>query len=413
MRNALKYTPQDGTVTVEAAVEDEEALVRVRDTGPGIPEVERERLFDRFYRGAGRAQTGGTGIGLALTKALVTLHEGTIEVDSTVGEGSTFAVRWPATLEAPDTSGEEPEAEAGADALLEPVGDRGIPPEEASVAPASPTNGERAPDGSPPTADEAPADRTTVLVVDDNADVRRYVRRLLEPHYRVLEAENGNEGLKRARSALPDLVVADVMMPEMDGFEMVRDLRQSERTDCIPVVMLTARAEEADRVEGLEGGAEAYVTKPFDADVLTAQVDRLIAARRQLRERFQEKEEPEPAGGLGPESPSAEQPDSFRERVRNAIEAHLTDPDFSVSELAEEVGLARRTLTRKVKDEFEQTPNDLIRAARLERGAELLGEDAGTISEVAYAVGFNSLSYFSRRFKEHFGVSPSSYQGKS
>jgi AraC-like DNA-binding protein len=169
--------------------------------------------------------------------------------------------------------------------------------------------------------------------------------------------------------------------------------------------MLTARAEEADQVEGLAGGAEAYVTKPFDADVLTAQVDRLIATRRRLRKRFEGGEQApdaETGGGNGPPS--------FEERVRTVVAHHLADPSFSVEELAEEVGLARRTVTRKVKKQFERTPSQLIRAMRVEKGAELLVEEAGTISEVAYAVGFNSLSYFSRCFKGHFGVSPSTYR---
>jgi AraC-like DNA-binding protein len=166
--------------------------------------------------------------------------------------------------------------------------------------------------------------------------------------------------------------------------------------------MLTARAEEADQVEGLEGGAESYVTKPFAADVLVAQVDRLISTRQQLRERYQgaENEEPE----------AAADDDSFEGRVRAAVQAHLTDSDFTVEDLAEEVGRTRRTVTRRVKEAFGMSPSALIRTIRLERGAELLDEEAGTISEVAYAVGFNSLSYFSRRFKEHFGVSPSAYR---
>jgi len=391
LRNALTYTPEGGTVTVRANVGEEEASLVVTDTGPGIPPREQEALFDRFTRGVGQSQRGGTGIGLALTKALVTLHDGTIAVDSTPGEGSTFTVRWPRG--GSGRTGEEVDAVADW-TPREPVY-RGDGPGTAGEASST--------DDAETPGDAAPPDRTTVLVVDDNADVRRYVRSLLEPRYRVLEAENGRNGLQQIRTTLPDLVVADVMMPELDGFEMVRDLRQSARTDCIPVVMLTARAEEADQIEGLEGGAEAYVTKPFDADVLTAQVDRLIATRRQLRERFD--------GGNG--AAGADEQDetaTFEECVRAIVANNLTDPSFSVEDLAEEVGLARRTVTRKVKAAFGRTPSQLIRAMRVERGAELLTEEVGTVSEVAYASGFNSLSYFSRSFKEHFGVPPSAYQ---
>ena len=414
IRNALKYTSPEGRVSVEAAVEGDEAVLRVHDTGPGIPEEEQKRLFDRFYRGTSQTQVGGTGIGLALTKALMTLHEGAIEVDSSPGDGSTFTVRWPVGLGAGDASdGEQGKTEPDAlDApLTSGVSGDGM---SGSGEPFSGLAAER------PVADrsvsfEAPdgtsSDRTTVLVMDDNADVRRYVRSLLEPHYRVLEADDGRSGLERTRTLLPDLLIADVMMPEMDGFEVVRKLRQSERTDCIPVVMLTARAEEADQVEGLAHGADAYVTKPFDADVLTAQVDRLLAARRQLRARFRAQSfEGSEAGS--PAEPSSEETNSatFEEEIRSIVEGRLADPEFGVEQLAEAAAVSRRHLTKKVKETFERTPSRLIREIRLEAGAALLEDDTGTISEVAYAVGFNSLSYFSRSFKEHFGVSPSAYR---
>ncbi len=398
VRNALAYTPEEGTVGVRATVTAEnEARLVVMDNGPGISEEEQEMLFERYYRGADQARLGGTGIGLALTKRLVDLHEGRIEVDSTLGEGSTFRVQ----LSTP------PESEAPASATELPGGTS--LPEERRTRASLETEVEDGLDatGDSTAAEHTGVDRTTILVVEDNADVRQYVRRLLEPNYRVLEAEHGREGLERARSALPDLVVADVMMPELNGFEMLRALRRSRRTDCIPVVMLTARADEVDQVEGLEGGAEAYVTKPFDAEVLSAQIARLIKTRRQLRERFEEEE----TKGAEASAPKAT-PESFEERVRTVVRAHLADPDLSVERLAEEVGCARRTVTRRMKDSVGQTPSQFIRTIRVERAAELLDEEAGTVSEIAYAVGFNSLSYFSRSFKEHFGRSPSAYQAE-
>jgi signal transduction histidine kinase/DNA-binding response OmpR family regulator len=389
VRNALTYTPGGGTVEVQATVEGDTAVLSVVDDGPGISVEEQEVLFDRFYRGA-QVERGGMGIGLALTQALVALHDGTIEVDSAAEEGSRFTVQWPASrfagedrsAEVPSPIVDGPLASASGDGRASSEGGREqrIEPEE-----------------------ESPhlVDRTTVLVVDDNADVRRYVRSLLEPRYRVLEAENGDAGVKQARAKRPDLVVADVMMPEMDGFSMLTHLRQSDRTAHIPVVMLTARAEEEAQVEGLREGAEAYVTKPFGADVLVAQVDRLISSRQQLRERHR--------GGDGePETTAEDQ--SFEGRVRSVAQAHLTDADFTVEDLAEEVGRTRRTVTRRVKETFGMSPSALIRTLRLEQGAKMLDEGAGTVSEIAYAVGFNSLSYFSRRFKEHFGVSPSDYR---
>lgn len=403
LRNALTYTSQGGAVAVDATVQPEaaEACLVVEDTGPGLSAEEQEVLFERYYRGSEQAQLGGTGIGLALTKRLVDLHDGEIEVDSAPGAGSTFTVRLPIA--------QEPAASAS-DASVD------MADELASLSDGSGDGADvLAAPGAPPLGDEGEgerlletdgADRTTVLVVEDNADVRQYVCHLLNARYRLLTAPNGREGIERARTFLPDLVVSDVMMPEVDGFDMLRALRQSRRTDCIPVVMLTARAGEADQIEGLEVGAEAYLTKPFDAEVLTAQIDRLISTRQRLRERFAE----EAAEGNAADDVS--EIESFEERVRAAVRAHLADPDFSVEQLAEAVRCTRRTLTRRVKEEAGQTPSQLIRAMRVERGAELIDEGAGSISEVAYAVGFNSLSYFSRSFKEHFGCSPSTYQAE-
>jgi DNA-binding response OmpR family regulator len=246
-----------------------------------------------------------------------------------------------------------------------------------------------------------------VLVVEDNIALRRYVRDLLAPAYRVLEAGNGREGLEHAQASLPDLIVADVMMPRMDGFEMVQALRQQPSTECIPVVMLTARTGDEAHAQGLDEGADAYLTKPFDAPVLIAQIERLLSARKQLRRRLREEIEEEASSQMP--NPAGDGPPAFDEQVRRAVREHLADPDFSVADLAEEVALSRSHLTDKVKDTLGQTPTALLRSMRLERGAELLASETGTVTEVAYAVGFNSLSYFSRCFKEEYGVPPSSY----
>ena len=393
VRNALTYTPDGGAVRVQARINGDEAILTVKDNGPGIPESEQAALFDRFYQGTAESEHDGTGIGLALTKVLVEAHGGTVAVDSSPGEGSRFSVRWPRhRVEDVPEAAPEP---LGIEDWIDGSGgnsDRARP----DTAPAQEVAGASATNG----------DRTTVLVVEDNADVRMYVRELLEPHYQVVEAEHGADGLTQARAALPDLIVADVMMPEQNGFEMLRALRRGERTVDIPVVMLTARVEPDDQVEGWSKGADAYVTKPFDGNVLVATVDRLIAARRQLRKRHRADE----SAAAGREQAEGEGPMSFEQRVRQVTRAHLADADFTVEQLAAEVGLARRTVTKKTKEAIGQTPSALIRSMRLERGAELLVEDAGTISEVAYAVGFNSLSYFSRRFKSYFGISPSQYR---
>jgi CheY-like chemotaxis protein len=260
------------------------------------------------------------------------------------------------------------------------------------------------PEWAPAPDDTASPDgeeRPTILVVEDNARLRRFLSHVLEPQYRVLEAKNGREGLHRARRSVPSLIVSDVMMPEVDGLTMVERLRRSPRTRHIPTVVLTVRAQEDDRRDGLERGAVAYITKPFDVDVLTAQIRSLISVRRQLRARLDDH---------GAENAGENPFSAFEDRVRAAVRRHMTDPDFTVEQLAADVGCTRRTLTRKSKEHFEQTPSQLIRTMRVERGAELLAETTETVSQIAYAVGFNSLSYFSRSFRAHFGIPPSTYR---
>ena len=246
-------------------------------------------------------------------------------------------------------------------------------------------------------------DRTTVLVVDDNADVRAYVRSVLATGYRVLEAEDGAAGLERARTTLPDLIVADVMMPRLDGLALGRALKGDPMTDCIPLVLLTARADPADAVAGLRTGADDYVTKPFSAAVLRARVDNLIAGRRHLRDRF--RAAARPLRSLTPRP----RPARVEQRLRAVVAAHLVDGEFNPEALASEAGLSYKQLYRALHDALETTPSRFIRTVRVEHAARLLSEGAGSVTEVAYAVGFNSLSYFNRAFRERYGAAPSEY----
>jgi CheY-like chemotaxis protein len=261
------------------------------------------------------------------------------------------------------------------------------------------SNGADGPDGEP-------GDRTTVLVVDDHADVRAYVRSVLSASYRVLEAVDGRDGLERARAALPDLIVADVMMPELDGLALARALKGDAMTSAIPVVLLTARAAPEDQVAGLETGADAYLVKPFDPDVLEARVANLLAQRMRLREHFARVEAPTRAP-----LPEEGEPSPLERRLRPVVEAHLTDPDFGPDALAAAAGLSYHQLYRALRDELHTTPSRLIRRARVELASELLRARQGSVTEIAYSVGFNSLSYFSRAFRERFDASPSEHLG--
>jgi signal transduction histidine kinase/ligand-binding sensor domain-containing protein/DNA-binding response OmpR family regulator len=416
LSNALKFTPEGGAVRVTVDAETDDVRVTVRDSGPGIPAADLPYVFERFYRvdeSAARMQPG-TGIGLALVKELVDLHGGTIEVESEEGFGSLFRV---AFQRGRDHLRPEDVVEDGEGQPLDGLSEDGLPalvvahaPDEALVS--DEARGDGALVGHGERADDE--DETTVLVVDDSAEIRAYVRRHLAPEYRVVEAADGAEGLAKARTLLPDLVLSDVMMPGMDGFALCRALKADPETDFIPVVLLTARAEAEDRLEGLGVHADDYLTKPFDVRELWARVDNLIASRRRLRERFASGAAvtawPGPDGGLHAAPVEVDSAETvFLEQVRCAVEAHLGDEDFTVERLAKAVGVSRGHLHRQLKALAGRTPTEAIRAMRLERGAQLLAARAGTVSEVAYAVGFKSVSHFSNSFEKDFGCRPSAY----
>ncbi len=402
LSNALKFTPAGGAVRVTVEAGPETARVMVRDSGPGIPATEMDRVFDRFHRVDGLASRSepGTGIGLALAKELVELHGGSLSVESDEGFGSTFILRLPMgrrhlTSEQIVRVDETENPDVGV------VAASGL----SANAGAELTAPERVSDGE----DAEEDDVTTVLVVEDNPDVRAYLRRHLARTYRVLEAPDGERGLELARTRLPDLIVSDVMMSGLDGHALCRALKQDPETDFMPVILLTARAGVEDRMAGLRERADDYLTKPFDMCELLARVDNLIASRKRLRERFST---PAPGGPLAVHASVVEVEPAdqrFLEQVRETIEAHLGDESFSVERLAREVSHSRGHLHRRLRALVDETPSALIRRMRLERAAQLIEGEAGSIGSIAYAVGFKSVAHFSNRFQDHFGVRPSGY----
>ncbi len=405
--NAFKFTPDAGTIALAVATEDDTAhegrlVITVRDTGPGIAEEHLPHLFERFYQAdaSSTRRQAGTGIGLALVHELVALHHGSIEVESTVGTGTTFTLR----LRLGNAHFSETER---ADAATKPfalrpsslsalAGEILIP--EDAVPPGGDGQEVAGPEGE---------DVTTVLVVDDNAQVRAYVRRHLARHYRVLEAADGQQALALAAEAVPDLIVSDVMMPRMDGFALCQAIKTHPELDFIPVILLTAKASQESKIEGLETGADAYMTKPFSVRELEVRVDNLITSRRQWQARFGQDVAPFTFTPAPPELSAADE--AFLEEVRAVIVAHLSDEDFGVKELAAALGQSRTALYRRFETLLEASPTELIWQMRLAEASHRLASGAGTISEVAYSVGFKSVSHFGKRFKAHFGTSPRNY----
>lgn len=379
--NAFKFTPEEGTVRVELHLQQDQAVLQVRDSGIGIPEEQLPHLFERFYKStSGSDLQAGSGIGLALTRELVELHRGHIMVESRQGDGTQFTVVLPL----------DKTAYAGAEFLP-----------EAPATAAAETYAAPMPREPEPVLPAAKGGKDTVLVVEDNDDVRQYIREQLVEHFHVVEAANGAEGLRRAQTDMPNLVITDLMMPDMDGLALTQNLKTDLRTSHIPVIMLTAKASQEEKIEGLQTGADVYLTKPFDARELQVQATGLIRQRRLLRERYAQ------AGLLPSEVAVNAVDETFLAQIRQAIEENMDDETFGVVELSQKVALSRSQLHRKLKALTGHGPNEIVRHMRLERAKELLEKRAGNASEVAFQVGFNSLAYFSKCFSDYFGYSPS------
>lgn len=387
LSNALKFTPRGGHVDVSISGNETAVEIVVSDTGHGIPDASLPYVFDRFYQveDAMHSIYEGTGIGLALVKELVELHHGHVSVRSEYGKGTAFSVQLPMGSGHLD-EGEIVEVDVGAS----PQGMVVMEPDSPAVDVTSPAS-------SP--------DDTTILIVEDNADLRDLIKEQLTGDYAVIEAANGNDGLRLAELHLPDLIVSDIMMPGMDGYALCSAAKSGEKTNHIPVILLTARAAVENKLEGLEIGADDYLTKPFNPEELKLRVRNLIRGRRQLREKFRSEMLLRPADVTVPSTHKI-----FLEKVTASIEKHLASEDFSVEMLAEEVGMSRAQLHRKLKALTNKAPNELIRSFRLQRAAELIRQDAGTLAEIAYQVGFGSQAYFTRCFVEEFGVTPSEFR---
>lgn len=387
LSNAVKFTQEGGCIVVTPAKRSgpdrDFFTLTVRDNGIGIPPHLTGRVFDRYFQVETHATpaSAGTGLGLALTKEVIDLLGGRIELDSTLGAGSTFCISLPINQEAPKRrSALHRHLPESTGAVLETKGPNG----HASL---KNTSG------------------LSVLVVEDNPDVVRYLQSVLEEEHRVEVAFDGISGWEKAAELIPDLIISDVMMPGMDGFALCGRLKNDLRTSHIPVILLTARADMPSKIEGLERGADAYIAKPFHREELSALIRNLIETRKKLQARFKTLSLQD--GGAAVFSEQEAQEHEFLQEIRRTMERHLSEEDFGISELCRAMGMSRSQLYRKFQALTDHTVHHYIRDIRLNRAKEMLATTNMTVSEVALETGFRNLSHFSRVFSECFGAPPS------
>ncbi|MBL0745475.1 hybrid sensor histidine kinase/response regulator transcription factor [Chryseolinea lacunae] len=379
LSNAIKYTAHGGKISVMAAQHGDHLMLSVTDTGKGIAPDQLTKIFERFYRVHETASVEGTGLGLALTRELVKTHKGEIAVKSVPGEGSTFT-------------------------LTLPIDKKYYSASEIIAAPAEVETNGKAHNDVGHTAVQAVAENSQalLLIVEDNPELRAFIRSAFADRYRILEAAEGESGVALATAEIPDLIISDWMMPGMDGLAFCRVIKTTEVTSHIPVILLTAKAGTESRVQGLETGADDYLTKPFDLQELKVRATNLIEQRQLLRRKFAQQ-----SVSLYQPVKATSTDEKFLNRLRQTVEEHLKHSGFGVEDLAREMGLSRVQLYRKITALTNQSASEFLRNYRLERAADLLRQGAGNVSEIAYQVGFENPSYFTKTFREHFGKLPS------
>lgn len=388
LSNAIKFTRLGGSVTIRAErIAPSTLRLVVSDTGVGIPEALRARIFDRFFQ-IDSSQTRayeGSGLGLALTKELVELSGGSIHLQSETGVGSTFVVELPLPAQAGAFGGEF----------------AGIFAENSAVSEAAQSESVA---GAAVAADGEVDGKPTILLVEDHPELREYLRQQLADRYHVVGTAQGEEGLRVAQATVPDLVISDVMMPVMDGMTLTRRLKDDERTSHIPVILLTAKDDVESRTEGFGFGAEQYLAKPFATEELLVRIQSLLTQRARLQKKWSREVILQPSA-----APIRDREAEFLEKTIAVIDQHLADETFGVEVLQQEIGMSRMQLHRKLKALTDQSASDFIRFIRLQRAADLLRQPGTPVAEAAYASGFSHLSYFSKCFKEQFGVLPSEF----
>ncbi|WP_373278873.1 hybrid sensor histidine kinase/response regulator transcription factor [Bacteroides faecichinchillae] len=381
LSNAFKFTPENGRVTVRllAFTKEGQRWLRftVANTGSLISAEHIRNIFDRFYKID--MHHAGSGIGLALVKAFVELHGGAITVESDEKQGTVFTVELPAQTGHLNSLNEETVA-----SITDYQVDDLLSAEDKEL--------EKGYDSSKP----------SILIIDDNEDIRSYVHGLLHSEYTVVEAANGSEGIRKAMKYVPDLIISDVMMPGIDGVECCRRLKSELQTCHIPIMLLTACSLDEQRIQGYDGGADSYISKPFSSQLLLSRVRNLIDSHRRLKQFFGD-------GQTLAKEDVCDIDKDFVERFKALIEEKLGDSNLNVEDLGKNMGLSRVQLYRKIKSLTNYSPNELLRIARLKKAASLLASSDMNVAEIGYEVGFSSPSYFTKCYKEQFGESPTDF----
>lgn len=410
LSNAFKFTPAGGYISMDIEEKETTIIIRVTDNGPGIAKENIARLFDNYFQGEhfGKQNTG-YGIGLALSKSIVEIHKGTLAVSSEQAADGQYTTCFTISL----LKGKAHFPEAQMAHLPSPL----TTVQETAMA----QTGQPAPASAKNTDSAA---RNTILLVEDNAGIRTFIKNALLQQYHILESSNGLEGVGLATEAMPDLIISDVMMPEMDGLAFCDKIKNDIRTSHIPVILLTAKTEVSHQVSGLQTGAEVYLTKPFSIQVLELQIRNLLASRERLWKQFQQQLQAAPVGPAAENSPAAvldnitappavlhPLDEAFLKNITQIVEDNIEDPAFTIAVLAKKAAMSQPVLFKKIKAITGMSTNDFVKSFRLKKAIALLQENRYTVYEIAYMVGYENSKYFSREFKKQFGQSPSKFAG--
>jgi DNA-binding response OmpR family regulator len=410
LSNAIKYTPENGKINIKISSKKSRKVrhlyikkriikfsswikIEVTDSGVGIPKRNLRKIFDRFYQAEDQKKTavGGTGIGLALAKEMVEIHHGNIKVESDEETGTSFIFRIPLIEEH----------------TLEGIIDRKSTEKSHYKMFKYRENGTVVHDQKQDLDKTIEKDRNKILIVEDNLDMREYIKDELENDYLVFAANDGRQGFKEAVKENPDIIISDVMMPHMDGIEFCSKIKTDERTSHIAVILLTARSSQEHKIEGLETGADDYLTKPFVFDELRLRINNIIESRRKFSEQFGRSLKVEPS-----DIQITSMDQKFIKQAVEIIEENITDPDFNVEKFSRLIGLSRVGLYNKLKALTNNSVQEFIYTVKLKRAAQLLIKSGMSVTEICYEVGVKDPSHFSKLFKKQFGVTPKVYKNE-